>query len=290
MTQPHELLPEEVIGRENFIASLHRVFRFPVIRRLWRYLLVVTAYTTVVVVYESEILVNGNTPPARTAEAVLSSLLFGLLLQFRTNTSYDRWYEGRKLWGRLINVSRNLMLKTAHVVRPGEEQQRELNELVCEFAVNLRMRLGDTETRPGHQPMATAAKLYALLNQWGEEGKVSTWQALLIDAELRMFMEITGACERIRSTPLVASYKGLLRKGIGIYLIGVPWLVVGDAGWFTVPITVAVSYVLIALELVADDIEDPFGYGPDDLKMDEIVGVIEASSGQASVAQPALAG
>ncbi len=264
----------------TLVEALRQTFRFPVIDRLWRFLVIVAGYSAAVALFEfvAESYFSVSPPTPRVAEVVLSTLLFGVLLQFRTNTSYDRWYEGRKLWGTLVNVSRNLVLKTSHVIRPGIDDEAEVRRLVVEFAVNLRHRLGDHEARPGHQPMLTAGQLYDVLEGWIKSGQVNTAQALLFDAELRQFMDVCGACERIRSTPLTASYRGLLRKGIGLFVIILPWLIVGDVGWFTVPITLIIAYVLIALELVADDIEDPFGYGPDDLKLDAIVEVIRTAA------------
>ena len=264
---------------DRAVFWLRRTFRFPAFRRLWRWLVALGVYAAAVTAYEAAALGDTNTqPPPRVAEVVLSSLLFGMLLQFRTNTAYDRWYEARKLWGTLVNVSRNIVLKSGHVVRPGDADDALVRGLVAEFARDLRARLGGTEARPGHPPMAVAGRLYDVLAGWGRDGKVDTWQALLFDAELRQFMDVAGACERIRSTPLTASYKGLLRKGIGLYLLALPWLIVGDIGFATVPLTLAVGYVLIALELIADDIEDPFGHGPDDLPLDDVVKVIETAA------------
>ncbi len=261
------------------LETLRRTFRFPVIGRLWKFLVLLAAYAVAVSTFEDHAEWFGASPPTpRVAEVVLTSLIFGWLLQFRTSTAYDRWWEARKLWGQLVNVSRNIALKTAHVIRPPADEADEVRRLIGDFARTMRARLGGVEARPGHLPMAVAGGFYALLSRWGDAGRVNTWQALMFDAEVRQLMDIVGACERIRSTPLAASYCGLLRKGIFVYLLGVPWLVVGDMGHFTVLVTLLVGYVLIALELVADDIEEPFGWGPDDLALDDVVKVIEASA------------
>lgn len=262
------------------IDGLRRTFRFPVIGRLWKFLVFLAVYAVAVSTFEAHAGLFGVAAPTpHVAEVVLTSLIFGGLLNFRTNTAYDRWWEARKLWGTLVNISRNIALKTIHVVRPPAADVAEVQWLIGEFARTMRARLGGVETRPGHVPMEVAGEMYALLSRWGDAGRVNTWQALIFDAEVRQMMDVIGACERIRSTPLVASYRGLLRKGIFVYLLGVPWLIVGDMGQFTVLVTVLVGYVLIALELVADDIEEPFGWGPDDLNLDDVVKVIERSAG-----------
>ena len=91
-------------------------------------------------------------------------------------------------------------------------------------------------------------------------------------------MNVCGACEKIRSTPLVMSYRGLLRKGMAAYILFLPWLLHLDNGWFTVPITLLVVYAVVGLELVATSIEDPFGTDGDDLPLDQIVEVIRTSA------------
>ena len=263
----------------SLLGLLRRVFRFPVIARLWGYLLALAVYSAAVAVFERYYYDRSATgPPPRVAEVVLTSLLFGWLLQYRTLTAYDRWYEGRRLWGQLVNVSRNLVLKTVHVVRPPAEDAAEVRGLVREFAATLRARLGADVMPPGNAPVAAAGKLYAVLARWHAAGAVDTFQALAFDAELRQLMDVAGACERIKTTPLTASHRGLIRKGIAAYLVAVPWLVVGEMEYFTVVVTVLVGYVLLAVELVADDIEDPFGYGPDDLPLDAVVGTIDRSA------------
>lgn len=264
----------------SVLEMLRRTFRFPVIGRLWKFLVFLAAYAVGVSTFEDHAEFFGAAAPTpHVAEVVLTSLIFGGLLNFRTVTAYDRWWEARKLWGTLVNISRNIALKTTHIIRPPADEADEVKRLIGEFARVMRARLGGVETRPGHVPMAVAGEFYAMLSRWGDAGRVNTWQALMFDAEVRQLMDVIGACERIRSTPLVASYRGLLRKGIFVYLLGVPWLIVGDMGHFTVLVTLLVGYVLIALELVADDIEEPFGWGPDDLALDDVVKVIEGSAG-----------
>ncbi len=90
-------------------------------------------------------------------------------------------------------------------------------------------------------------------------------------------MNVCGACEKIRSTPLAWSYRGLLRKGIAAYILLLPWLLNDDIGWLTIPVAVLLAYAVVGLELIATSIEDPFGTDGDDLKIDEIVETIRRS-------------
>ena len=91
-------------------------------------------------------------------------------------------------------------------------------------------------------------------------------------------MNICGACEKIRATPLATSYRGLLRKGIAGYILLLPWLLYQEIEWLTVPVTVLVAYAVIGLELIATSIEDPFGHEGDDLPLDDIVATIRRAA------------
>jgi putative membrane protein len=91
-------------------------------------------------------------------------------------------------------------------------------------------------------------------------------------------MNVCGACEKIRATPLASSYRGLLRKGITGYLLLLPWVTYDDIGWVTVPVCILTTYAIVGLELIASGIEDPFGYDGDDLPLDEIVETIRRAT------------
>jgi putative membrane protein len=220
---------------------------------------------------------------------VLNGLVLGFLIAFRNNSAYDRWWEARKLWGQLINETRNLCLKV-RVLNGVEATEREaIGRLVGCFAQalkdHLRRRDGSDEPLPSqepaenrvHQPSRLAGAIYEILSNGHRQGRFDGWTLLWLDGEVKSLMEICGACERIRNTPLSASYRALLRHGIAIYLAVAPFYLIEDTGLAGCPMFILAAYFLMGIELVAEEIEEPFGDGGDNLPLERYCATIEAS-------------
>ena len=262
---------------EQTIRAVRKVFRFPVLVRLWPFLFAIVVYSSLVVAFGRGLILQTGIPNDRTGEAVLVGIIFGWLLSFRTQTAYNRWWEGRGLWGQLVNDSRNLYLK-AVVFIPDRAECEKLSVLLARFAESLRDHLRLPKNAPGpHGPMATAGEVTRLIRGWQESGRIDGFAFLALDQHAQQLMNVCGACEKVRSTPLAASYRGFLRKGITAYMVLLPWLLNDDIGWLTVPIAVLLAYAVVGLELIATGIEDPFGTDGDDLKIDAIVETIRRS-------------
>jgi putative membrane protein len=262
------------------IAWLREVFRFPVLVRLWPYLLVLGLYTTAVeAVTAYARAADGSLAPSRPGELLLGSLLFGWFMAFRARCSYERWYEARSLWGTLVNDSRNLSLKAGRLVPDDPEGVARLRELLGRFAAELRAYLARPASDPGpHHPLATAGEVYDVLLEWKRAARIDGFAFLSLDQHAKKLTDVSGGCEKIRGTPLAASYVSLMRKGLTLYLLGLPWLAADDLGWWTVLLVVPIGYVLIGLELIATDIENPFDGGADDLPLDGVVATIRRTT------------
>jgi putative membrane protein len=100
---------------------------------------------------------------------------------------------------------------------------------------------------------------------------------LLLDRELKEFSEILGACERIKNTPIPYSYSMYIKQFIFIYLITLPMAFITILGYVTIPVVILVTFVLLSVELIAEEIEDPFGRDVNDLPTDELSVNIEIS-------------
>lgn len=213
------------------------------------------------------------------ASAALNALILGVLLSFRNREAYDRWWEARKLWGQLVNDSRNLCLKAAALPGLSPEDRGRLGRLVVGFATALKDHLRgaaalhwvpgfEKETAgPAHVPLYLAGRLAELLRGWRAEGKVTDYDLLLLDPHARAAMDVCGACERIKSTPVPLSYRSLLRHGLVLYLLSTPWLVGDQLVWWAVPVVALLGYFLLGIELTAEDVEEPFGRDGDDLAL-----------------------
>ena len=100
--------------------------------------------------------------------------------------------------------------------------------------------------------------------------KISGEQLIFLNGELSSFTDICGACERIKNTPIPYSYSAFIKKFFFIYIMTLPFGYVFTLGYWVVPVVAVVFYVLGSLELIAEEIEDPFGRDSNDLPMDKI--------------------
>ncbi len=225
------------------------------------------------------------------ATTIIHSLLgfvLSLLLVFRTNSAYDRWWEGRKLWGSLLNNSRNLAMKL-DALFPSEDVQarQEWKQLIYSYAVVLREHLRNQKTSQFpeipvdiHQPNFVAGSMYKKAQAMFNAGTFSGEQLLFINAELQSFIDICGGCERIKRTPIPFAYGMFIKKFIFVYIITIPFSFIPDYRYAIIPIVMFVFYVLASLELIAEEIEDPFGKDANDLPIDSITESIRTSLNQ----------
>lgn len=221
----------------------------------------------------------------------LIGFVLSLLLVFRTNTAYDRWWEGRKLWGQLVNTSRNAATKV-EVMIPDQDAKKRLKKLLTVFPIVLKDHLlkkitqdysvgiEDEGKERVHHPSFVVGKMYAEVKALLEKGKISHEEFLSLDKELSQLLEITGACERIKNTPIPFSYSIFIKKFIFIYCFTLPVGLVPDFHYGSVPFSMFIFYVLVSIEILAEEIEDPFGDDENDLPMTEIAGNIKKSIGE----------
>jgi putative membrane protein len=220
----------------------------------------------------------------------LHSLLgfaISMLLVFRTNTAYDRWWEGRKLWGSLVNNSRNLAIKLNSFLPHDDTKNRNFfKKLIPRFAIELKLHLQSESTRLAldeklhpeipnfdvtkHIPNQVASLIVSRINMLYKEGKITDAQLISIISETQSFLDICGACERIKNTPIPYSYSSFIKKFIVIYILTMPLGFVFTLGYITIPIVAFIFYVLASLELIAEEIEEPFGKDENDLPMNRI--------------------
>jgi putative membrane protein len=214
----------------------------------------------------------------------LLGFAISMLLVFRTNTAYDRWWEGRKLWGALVNVSRNLAVKLSVWMRAEDTEGREhFARLIALFAHELRNHLLREETRLAldetshpelaaidrdrHVPAQVVRLMHKRTIHLVQDGRLSQEQLIVLANDINTFLDICGACERIKNTPIPWSYTTFIKKFIVIYTITLPFGFALSMSWLAVPVVMFIFYVLASLELIAEEIEDPFGRDTNDLPM-----------------------
>jgi putative membrane protein len=217
-----------------------------------------------------------------------------MLLVFRTNTAYERWWEGRKQWGALVNVSRNICIRLAEVIPAEDSAARQYFRVLITnyaFALKEHLRSGVKESElegharldiselvsKAHVPNAIAQRMYAGLLELRASGSITEQQLLAFDRLFNEFTDIAGACERIRKTPIPYSYSAFIKKFIFLYVVSLPFGIILDFGYATIMVTVFVFYILASLELIAEEIEDPFGSDTNDLPTDDIAKTIRTN-------------
>lgn len=215
----------------------------------------------------------------------LLGIVLGLFLVFRTNSAYDRWWEGRKLWGGLVNSTRNFALKiNACITDPAE--RRWFAMMIPNFVIATKEQLrrgvhmqelefpdessGKEIEASKHRPNIISSLMYRRINDLYNRKQITGDQLINFDKEQKDFIDLMGACERIRNTPIPYSYSMYIKKFIFIYIITLPFAFVTLSGYMTIPIVMVIAYVILSVELIAEEIEDPFGRDVNDLPTDEL--------------------
>ena len=273
----------------TFIFRFHKADTF---RTLAPLILLISLYAGCISWIELEFLHIDNESQIKNVSVVHTTLglVISLLLVFRTNTAYERWWEGRKMWGSLVNSSRNLSFKLS-ILLP--EETVFFNTMISNYAFALKNHLRDQliltdfEECKGfnrsdlQKDKHIPNQIYRiLLNRiWEHEknGVLKPEHLLLINSEMINFTDVLGACERIRKTPIPFSYSVFLKKFIFLYVMTFPIGFVFTLGFLVMPVVGIIFYVLASLELIAEEIEDPFGNDANDLPTDEISRVIRNS-------------
>ncbi|OXA88294.1 bestrophin family protein [Flavobacterium hercynium] len=208
--------------------------------------------------------------------------VISLLLVFRTNTAYDRWWEGRKLWGGLVNSSRNLAIKLSAILKD-ENDRKFFRKYIPTYAMVLHTHLHDSETglmlfedveleldQHKHKPNQLMRIMFGKINDLYDAKKITGDQLIILNNELQSFTDICGACERIKNTPIPYSYSAFIKKFIFFYIMTLPFGYSVSLGYLVAPVVVFIFYVLASLELIAEEIEDPFGDDENDLPTKKI--------------------
>ena len=262
---------------KNWFTFIFRLHKADTVRKLFPMLIAISLYSALIAVLELEIwkLSGNNYLKNLTLLHNLLGFVLSLLLVFRTNTAYDRWWEGRKLWGALVNNSRSMAMKLNAALLPTDTINRiQLRSLIVNYAAVLRNHLNtedvrmelDAEEHPElhkfddekHIPNQVATLIVQKITQLYQEGKITGHLLISLNPELMSLTEICGACERIKNTPIPFSYSVFVKKFIFFYVMTLPFGFVFSLGYYVIPVVAFVFYVLASLELIAEEIEDPF--------------------------------
>lgn len=224
----------------------------------------------------------------------LFGIALAIFLGFRNTVSYDRFWEGRKLWGALLNDTRSLA-RQSHTLIDGvdyEKQRTHFIQMLAALVHALKHQLRETNPDADlerllmnsyNKKLQTAVfKPIVILKELGiwvsrakNDGKLDSITQVAFDENLNKLSDIIGGCERIASTPIPYTYSVLLHRTVYIYCFLLPFGF-GESMLWTLPfIIVFIAYTFVALEAIADELENPFGIEPNDLALDTMSAMIE---------------
>ena len=264
---------------------LQGIFNFSVARKLQWYLLVIAAGASIIALVAPPLVEGKRVIEANSS--LFAGVILSMLLVFRTNSAYDRWWEGRRAWGQLVNDLRNLSIKYYEFVRPNLQEREAFAKLLIRFAYGMKdhLRLLDSthsrapecENPVREHPMLIVEEIYAVLDQKRREGRLNDMMFNVVDPHARALLDVLGACERIATSPITESHKSIILHIIVTYLLFVSFALAPEFGMWSVPVVLIGAYMVLGLEIVAEEKEHPFGTAEEDLPLDRICNNIERS-------------
>lgn len=275
---------------KHFWRDITHLTRSWTMRKILRGVAGVAAFTSVFCVVFIEIWPSEFNIPSTIFS--LLGIVLSVLLVFRTNTAYDRWYEGRNLWGSLVNNCRNLAV-SIQATFPAEDtrSREELATLIANFAISLKEHLRQgviySELVPvspealasyqakSHVPNYLVSLIHQKIQVVYQSGAISGTDLRNMKPHLQAFLDVTGACERIKKTPIPFSYSVYIKLLILGYSLMLPFGLVSDFAYFTIPLVTFIFFTFIGVEMMAAEIEEPFGLDCNDLPTGDIAKTIK---------------
>lgn len=224
----------------------------------------------------------------------LLGVVLSILLVFRTNTAYDRFWEGRKQWGALVNHSRNLAIYV-HTMFPKENKdvRHFMATHISNFCISLvdHLREGvkleklinvskeeiNLYESKGHIPNQIALEIFDRIAVAHRNEEINLGDYINIKAQHQALLDILGACERIKKTPIPFSYSVYLKIFITAYGLLLPFALVNTFHLGTVPLVMFIFFAMVGVELMGEEIEDPFALNCNDLPTGDIAHTIKGN-------------
>ncbi|CAE8662318.1 unnamed protein product [Polarella glacialis] len=241
-----------------------------------------------------------------TGTSTFLALSLILVLTMRVNQCYSRWWEGRQLWGSMVNRTRDLagqarlwvsdfeleacilrnILAFVYSTKNKLRDEPGMQEMRTEKHVPGQVRLLDAEIQEAedseHMPVHILCVLRCCLSQAHDRKLINDLQLLAMDCNVTSLTDSMGGCERIKKTPFPLSYVSHLRTFIILYLLLLPLMLVDKYRWMTILVDLLVCLALMGVEHMSAEIEQPFGHDFNHLKLDAICATIQTNIQQIS--------
>jgi putative membrane protein len=223
----------------------------------------------------------------------LLGVALGLLIVFRTNTSYDRYWEGRKLWGQMVTAARNLVRGAASA----GVDVTELVRLAAAYTYTLKQHLRGSRdyseirslisestyahvTVGSNPPSVMAFYLSAWIQERLTRKEIDTSLSRGLESCVCTMVENEGGCERIGKTPIPFAYAAHLKQMLTVYLLTLPFVLVPKMDAIAILLMAGITFGLVGIEEAGVEIENPFGTSPNDLPLEEFCDTIARDTGE----------
>lgn len=216
----------------------------------------------------------------------------GLLLVFRTNASYDRYWEGRKSIGDMVSSCRDLARQTGAYLTADAERCHLAGSYIIAFYAAVRRQLRQEHGHPElialigprrvaeldaalEPPLVVATWLTELYVSATDAGRLSEQRLRNVDTNLTALIACWTDAERIHKTPVPFAYAHHIKLFLALFCFTIPFALVNIASWYAIVGASIVAFAMFGIDEIGVEIEDPFGYDENDLPLDEIGNQLE---------------
>ncbi len=253
---------------KNWLRILFDFPRSPVFRTLALDVLGAGAYAALIVWGENTL---GVAVPLGPSFLSILGIILGLLLVFRTNTAYDRWWEGRRAWGQLVNTSRAIGHALDAMLPDRAPERARYAALLSAYPTVLADYLRAPRGSAGrHGPNEAVRHIVRTVHADIRAGTLPREALVPLTPVLIGFDDVCGICERIRNTPIPFSYSSYVKQFVVLYALVLPFGLAREFGYGTVIASMFTFFATMGLELLATEIEEPFGTDRNDLPLEDI--------------------
>ncbi|MDJ0519382.1 MAG: bestrophin family ion channel [Trichodesmium sp. MO_231.B1] len=276
-----------IYQKKSWLTSL-LALKGSVIPKVWGRVVITMIFSLIItIMYQS-----GLTWIHQSAlSSLIPSVVLGLLLVFRTNTSYDRFWEGRKVIGGIIiscrSLSRQIWVNIPEKTAADTEGKKSAMLLLAGFLIGTKLHLRNESVdgklqsiisenqylelkEVNHIPLRIAKWIGDYFRQAYDLNYIDSIQLSTYNQILDSMVKDETACERILNTPMPPAYAIHLKHLLFFYCFALPFQLVATLSWTTIPAVGIISFALLGIEAIGLEIENPFGYDPNDLPLDKM--------------------
>lgn len=210
-----------------------------------------------------------------TSMHILMAFAISLALGYKTNASYDRWWEARRQWGSNLAAARSFSALVLGLSKVPQQAKQEALQQLVEFTIALKEHVRNQWPKPDNQPLKIHLQQILQISSWRDQGWISGKEFQILEQHLSSRVLVLGACERLRGNLLPPTHRVLGQQLVTSYILVMPWGMVSHPS--NVLVVTGISYALLGLATVSEDIEEPFGNQIDDLDLESLCGSVQRS-------------